>query len=499
MRALCLLLLLAQTLPAGVIGGVVLDWASGKPLSRTVVTLTPVPGTNAKQQQVRSGRSGQFQFIRIPDGLYILQTQREGFLPAAHGQRRPTGHGTPITVSRDSSLFSELRLHRMGALTGTVLDENGIGIPGVQVVAYRARLPLRVAGHGQADDRGIFRIAGLELGKYWVRSASHRLDDGTGLLPMFGPEAREPRDAVAHEVRFDNDTVDANVRPEPGQLSVLSGLVACDRAGAAVSLILSSEVLRRTVQTGCGAQYQFVDLPPAVYELYGAYTDGAGSGFFEISLSQNTQLPLQLTYTDPTYFEIQAPNRQPLRTPVAIIARRDDLSGLEPPFELPTLRPPLPAGHFEFSATAGPNQYVVSIASMRGDARRPWRAIRPPEGFPVYIEPRAPNRVRVVISDRAASLSGVVSESGKPAPGMPVFLWPVKEDTRRMLGPPRQLLSDKDGRFTFTGLPPGDYRVVSTMDAREPTAELMEESHAPTVTLAEGQSTQVELALWLAP
>ena len=231
MRFVLLGLGLGIVLPAGVIQGVALEWASGKPLSRTIIHLQPVPasGKQLKPLQARAGRSGQFQFLSVPDGLYLLETQREGFLPAAYGQRRPTSYGTPIAVSRDSALFAELRLHRMGAITGTVLDENSVGLPRVNVVAYRAQLPLRVAGRGVADDRGIYRISGLGLGKYWVRTMAHMLDDGTGLLPVFGPESREPRDAIVHEVRFDNDTTNANIRPEPGNLSSLSGVIACDR------------------------------------------------------------------------------------------------------------------------------------------------------------------------------------------------------------------------------------------------------------------------------
>ena len=223
-----LFLATALSLPAGVIQGVVLEWASGKPLSRTSVHLQPVAGSGVKLRnwQTRSGRSGEFSFPSVPDGLYILHTQREGFLSASYGQRRPTGHGHPITIAKDSALFAELRLHRMGAITGTVLDENGVGIPRVPVIAYRARLPLRIASESISDDRGVYRLTGLELGKYWVRSGTHRLDDGTGLLPQFGPESKEPRDAILHEVRFDNDTPDANIRPEPGLLYTLTANIA---------------------------------------------------------------------------------------------------------------------------------------------------------------------------------------------------------------------------------------------------------------------------------
>ncbi|MFN0102045.1 MAG: hypothetical protein ACKV2U_08140 [Bryobacteraceae bacterium] len=504
MRLLVICLACALALPAGVIKGVVLDWASGKPLSRTIVHLQPVPGsgTQTRPVQTRSGRSGQFQFVPVPDGLYLLETQREGFLPAAFGQRRPTGYGTPITVTKDFALFAELRVHRMGAITGTVLDENGIGIPRVNVVAYRAQLPLRIAGRGVTDDRGIYRIAGLELGKHWVRTAAHTLDDGTGLLPMFGPESREPRDALVHEVRFDHDTTDANIRPEPGTLSTLSGAIVCDRSpGTPVVVTLSSEFMRQTTAAACDGGYSFGGLAPAVYEITVAYADGAGSGFAEVSISQNTKTPLQLVTTPPVEFEVRsAVNRGPLRVPVKLIGRRDDLSGSGQPQEIPLPRAGLAGGHWELSAIAGPGQYVKSIVTGGREVRRPWRANRPHEWFPAFVEPwHGGNRFSIFISERAARMGGVVTVEGKRAPGMPVFLWPVQEETRRMLGGTKQTLTDIEGRFQFSGLPPGAYRVLATMDIREVNGEIAEEARAKAVDLAEGQSSEVELQVWLAP
>lgn len=503
MRLVLIGLSCALMLPAGVIKGVVLEWASGKPLSRTIVHLQPVPGsgTQARPIQTRSGRSGQFIFTSVPNGLYLLETQREGFLPAAYGQRRPTSYGTPIEVSKDFELFTELRAHRMGALTGTVLDENSVGIPRVGVVAYRAELPLRIAGRGVADDRGIYRISGLGLGKYWVRTVSHTLDDGTGLLPFFGPESREPRDAQLHEVRFDNDTIEANVRPEPGNLSSLSGMMACDRTDIPVVLTLSSEFSRQTTEARCGGPYAFNGLAPAMYELFATYLDGSGSGFAERFIGQNTQMPMQVVSTEPTAIEVRsAMTRAPLRIPVRLIGRRDELSGAEPPREFlpPTAR--LSSGYWEFTAVVAPPYYVTSIGTGGTDIRRTRRATRPFEWFGVYVEPwHSADRIRISVAEKAGELNGVVTKEGKAAPGIPVLLWPVKEEVRRMIGGPQQVLSDVAGNYRFTGLPPGEYRLLATMDVREMSFEVAEESQAKIIQISDGQSVQASIPIWLAP
>jgi hypothetical protein len=200
---------------AGLIKGVVLDHMTGRPLARTVVRLQPVPGSPASNRpvQIRSGRAGDFQFPDMPAGLYLLVANRSGYFPSSHGQRRPEGQGRPITVAADSQLFSELRMHRIGAITGTVTDENGIGLPGVRVIAYPARQPLRSAGEGSSDDRGVYRISGLPLGKYWLRTAATTLDDGLSIVPTFAPQSHELQDAKVYTIRLDAETTDADVRP----------------------------------------------------------------------------------------------------------------------------------------------------------------------------------------------------------------------------------------------------------------------------------------------
>jgi hypothetical protein len=178
--------------------------------------------------------------------LYRLYAQRRGFVTTFHGQRRPEGQGEPVRVTTDSTLFAELRVRRVGAVTGSVLDENGIGMAGVRVVAYRARLPLRPAGNGVSDDRGIYRIGGLSTGRYWVRSTSHSLEDGSG-LPTFGAQTQVVREARVHTVTYDAEAIAADVHPEEGPLFSLGGEITCHLPGPlTVMVTLSSETGRQT-------------------------------------------------------------------------------------------------------------------------------------------------------------------------------------------------------------------------------------------------------------
>jgi Carboxypeptidase regulatory-like domain len=290
MHRILLLLAAAVCARAGTIQGVVLEQISGRPVARTVVRLDPVPvsgGGKVQPLSTRAGRSGQFVFSAIAPGVYLLIAVREGYFPAAYGQRLPIGRGTPIEVTAESDLFAELRLRHKGAVTGRVLDENGVARAGVSVLAYRARLPLRSAGTAVSDDRGVFRIHGLDPGKYWVRSAGHTLDDGSGWLATYGPQARELRDARVHRVTVDADTTDADVSPEPGTLFRLGGPIACDVTGPVI-VTLSSETGRRSAKSGCPmGGYRFEGLAPGDYEVFVTMEDGSASGFTELFLGRD--------------------------------------------------------------------------------------------------------------------------------------------------------------------------------------------------------------------
>jgi hypothetical protein len=501
------LLALSAAAQAGVIQGVVLEHASGRPMARTVVQLSPVPGSGAgKAVEVRSGRSGQFVFPAVEPGLYLLAATREGYFPSAYGQRLPAGRGVPIKVTADSNFFGELRLRHKGAITGRVLDENGVGTAGVRAVAYRAKLPLRAAGSGVSDDRGVYRIYGLEPGRYWVRSAAHILEDSSGWLPTFGPQGRESRDAGVHRVAVDGETMYADVSPEAGALFALGGLVACDRDGA-VTLTLSSETGRRQTTAFCGRGYEFTGLAPAAYEVFATTPDGGASGFVELFLDRDSEAgSVQLRQLPTVEFEVRQAGSEPRARraapgiPVKVMGRRQDLAESEAVREFhPERRERLAPGHWEFRAQPPVGYFVESIANPDAMSRRRWKPERAQDWYEVFIEARYSATVAIILSDRAGQIHGRVLAEGKAAPGVPVFLWPAAEGARRSLGGAPQLLSDANGHFRFGGLPPGDYRIAASFDLHEIDAEIAEECRAATVRVEAARDAAVDLPVWAAP
>ncbi|HVO99887.1 MAG TPA: carboxypeptidase-like regulatory domain-containing protein [Bryobacteraceae bacterium] len=493
--------LLASFCQAGVVQGTVQEAASGYPLSRSVVRLVPVPRADnigLKQMQLRTGPMGQFVFFSVPDGYYFLISTRDGYFPGAHGQRRPNGQGTPILVTKDSDFFAQLRMHRKGAITGRVLDENNVGIAGVPVVAYRARLPLRVVGEGISDDRGVYRIHGLDAGKYWVRSATHTLDDGSGVLPTFSPGSREVREARAYDVRLDDDTPDADVHPEFGRLFNISGVLQCE--GGAVKVTLTSETMHRVTQAPCREEYTFIGLAPATYEISAETADGKESGFIELFVDRMRDSVTIVLQPAPTVtFDIRRKgSATSLNAPVTVTGRRQDLYESSPAQQISTPRTSLTPGHWELTAKAGPDQYIESISNQY-QVRRERPLEKAVEWFDVFIEMRGQARIQIIVGDKAAQISGTVAKEGKAVPGAPVFLWPISEDGRRSLKGYQTAIADDAGKYRFTGLPPGDYRVLSTYDFTEIDETSLDEGLAISVRAPESQVTTADLALWVAP
>jgi hypothetical protein len=513
MRAYLCAGLLAVTAQAGVIQGVVLEQATGFALARTTVHLDPVPtagGSLLPPLQTRTGRRGEFSFLSVPDGMYILSATRAEYATTAYGQRRPGGFGTPILITADTTLFADLRMVRKGAISGRVLDENGVGISGVTVMAYRARLPMRQAGSAVSDDRGVYRIHGLDPGKYWIRSAGFTLDDGTGLLPTFGPQSRESRNAVIQEVRVDNETQYADVEPDPGSLFSLGGTVRCaptpepgldGSPPPPVNLTLSSETGRKRIQLFCDQSFRFQDLAPGRYELFGELGKNTLSGFIELGLEKDTDVgAIQLTPSPEVLFVISRAGEGQTSIPVMLTGRRDDLSELEPPQQIKTPRTTLAAGHWDIQGSAAAGQYIESIGTpLTPQQIRAGAEQLPSDAFRVLISNRPGMSVQVVVAEPAATISGSVVSQGKAVPGVPVFLWPVKDETQRQVGGTRQILSNTDGTFRFDALPAGDYRLLATQDVSEVDEEILILANAPTIRAEASETAAAELGLWIAP
>jgi len=154
----------------GSITGVVVVAGSGQPARRARVNLS---APEAGNRTTSTDDLGRFAFSALPAGRFNLSASKPGHLNATYGQRSPGRSGTPIQLADGQQLQIQMQIWRGGVITGTVLDEHGEAIPNTPVRALRYVLrngqrTLQQAGSGQTDDRGTYRIFGLQPGDYLI-------------------------------------------------------------------------------------------------------------------------------------------------------------------------------------------------------------------------------------------------------------------------------------------------------------------------------------------
>jgi Carboxypeptidase regulatory-like domain len=150
-----------------IIVGQVLDAATGRGVSSAVVSL-------AGARRVMTTSDGRFAFRNLPEGSHSLTAAKSGYIDGAYGMRRPGGPVLPVVLTdgeRRANLV--IWLWRHAAITGTIVDEAGEPLTGIQVTALRrsmvgGRRRFVQAGNGTTDDRGMYRISRLAPGDYAV-------------------------------------------------------------------------------------------------------------------------------------------------------------------------------------------------------------------------------------------------------------------------------------------------------------------------------------------
>ena len=165
------------------ISGVVVDAVTGRPVPGATVSLSRWQSGVPLPRVVADGR-GRFVFRNLAAAdNYFLDASRFGYAPTRYGWSGPNGpltlRGLKLVPLTDGQWVStiEIPLWRLGSITGRVTDERNEPVVGV---AVRAFLIGNIAGNPQlvagpiaiTDDRGVYRLAGLEPGRYTVAALS---------------------------------------------------------------------------------------------------------------------------------------------------------------------------------------------------------------------------------------------------------------------------------------------------------------------------------------
>lgn len=172
----------------GVISGFVVSEGTGTPVRRARVNLTG--GT------VRGGRSamttddGRFSFVALPAGRYSMTASKAGYVDISYGAKRAGRPGTPIELAEGQKIEKAvINLPKGGVVTGIVIDDNGEPSPSTTVRAYKfvirtGERTLQQSGQDTTDDRGMYRIFGLQPGDYIVSAVPRNQSAGDMLQTL---------------------------------------------------------------------------------------------------------------------------------------------------------------------------------------------------------------------------------------------------------------------------------------------------------------------------
>ena len=499
MRRYLILILVAVCLKAADIKGTVVENQTGHPVARVAVSLEPVTGGSNLRRSGRTNINGFFEFPNLPAGAYLLTAARVGFATIQYGQKQWKSAGMPVIVGENDSAVLSIRLPRFGAITGTVLDDNDVGLPDYDVIAYRNTQPPRPVARAKSDDRGMFRISGLEPGNYLVRTAGKQYDD-VSYIPTFARESQTVGQAFPVQVELDEQVDRSDVRPATGRLFTLAVEAVTVPPNPSeplpVTMTLASELGRETVQ---GNVHRFGPMPAGEYELFSQAPlerrPGFQGDYRKVNLTQDTTLKFVLREEGDVVFTFEGTSVQSgNQSSIQVLARRKDLAGPGPEqvLKLENNRAHLSAGPWQLALQPNPIFYASGFSGQRNQPSGDGRA----DGWNEFAGGFG---VRFTLSGSPGAVHGTVRSSGVPIIGAPVFLEPVDLEPARRITDAFTTRTDVLGQYRFSGLAPGNYRILSSFEYVRVDSVIMSQAAAKQVIVETTHDLQQDLDLFALP
>lgn len=535
-------------------GIVTTDDTPARPLRRAIVTATAAELKGSRQ--VVTNDDGRFTFGDLPPGRYSLVVDKPGYVKTYYGNKRPGGMpATPVAVlAGQPAQDITIRVPRGAVVAGAVRDQFGTPVSGAQVSVKQVAVVngnrrmsdvpnLRVP-NATTDDQGRYRIYGLPPGQYAVFCSLPAMNYGN-----VRETSSADVDAVLRELRAGRSAA-ALAAPPPRQVSLSGGyLPDVPDAGSAQLITLAageervgadiligplraltvsgtsvgpggtpmSNIMLVVVNTGTGARiiagsggardgrFTLSALPAGRYVLVGRAAENDAGETVEmpyfaetefVLTDQNLAVTLQFERGTTIEGRIVPPVGA---APGAVESVRlgatpvDGYTSVVPARVVATTRPD---GTFVFDGV-GPGKWRVTGASLppTWSLRSAVLDGRDTLDTPIDVRPgQTIADLTVTITDRPTVLTGTIFDAtGQPTSEYSIVAFSTD---RALWTVPRRVSSvtrlSSDGRFTITGLPPGEYYVAVSADldpAQLGEASFLESlvAAAVNVTIAEGE------------
>ena len=468
----------AQT-PAGTVSGQVVAAATGR----------PIPGAMVMYNESDAGRTlavdadGRFQF-QLGSSQYHLRASAPGYILHTYG-REPMLGDTLIALPPGGNLTGlVLRLHRGSTIAGRVVDERGdpvvrgtirpfrrSGAPGnALVIVNYARLGVSLGAlpRTETDDRGEYRLTGLEPGDYLIGVV-----DRTSVT--FAPGTATLKAATPVRVGIDEEKPGVNIQVKSVPLGTIAGTISGPRAAGTPAPQVSVELtpdpdegsLPAVRATAQGERFEFSGIPAGRYTLFvrpGPTLDAPRVWAREsvvVSADAVAARPITLRAGGRVAGRAMSESTMPLR---ALMRLELGPIGADRSASR-TLAAVGDDGSFVFAGLSpGSYQWMPSMLYGVSSPRILAAYLKNEDvtDVPLVIGPTTViDNMRVAIETAAEIVGTVRDAADRPATAGAVIVAPldrrhVNEVSRRL----RVVRADTNGVFRVRGLPAGKYRVT---------------------------------------
>jgi len=472
--------------------GQVVKATTGEPLRKITVQLQPLNGPRrfglGQAPQAFStitDSSGHFLLNGVDPGRYVLTAGGGGYPDQVYGQDRLHGQMKPLEVNSGHPVRDILmRLQPPGVITGTIYDEDGDPVVGAQVQALRSfrqgnRRQISGASPTQTDDRGEYRIFGLESGDYLIvanyqprQTLPAKLHEDV-YLPTFHPGTSDPGQAILVQVHPGDEESGINVELKRAHGVGVSGRVLSEAPartlqGTYVSLVPRNSTLPNYNYSnyGTGVQdqlgnFQIPGVPPGSYFLSASRGDQHGSYFGRTAVEVGTVDVEGVTVFLGPGIELHGRFRTDPPAKLNISSLNLYLSPADSPMGggSAEVKPDgtfvirnLCDGTYRVHVGGFPEEYYVKSARLGGlDVFEAGLSI---------THGQSPSQLEITLTQDGGQVNGTVLKDQKPLEGAFVVLVPDPP-----LRSHEELYSfkrsDPLGKYSLLGLPPGDFKLFA--------------------------------------
>lgn len=489
-----------------------------------------IAGEDRQVHSTTTDANGHFLFNDLEPGRYVMNASGNGY-PQQHYGQQGRGRRMKVLVLSPGQHEKDIvfRLQPPGVITGTVNDEDGDPVIKAQVQALRIthqgkRRQVMGGSGAQTNDRGEYRVFGLEPGQYLVVASyqrpellRHPASDDPGddaYVPTFFPSTQDPSQAtpvlvgpgdeagginldlkLIHGVRVRGNVQSGGLNTSGYLQGIYVNLVPRDLGFAGYPM----GNYGTNVQDKSGA-FEIHGVPPGSYFLSANWSDGkrqyygrtdvdVGNAYVDgVTLIMGSGIELH------GRFRTDSDTKLDLRSLNLWLQSSDNSGGAggaqvkpDGTFVIENLYD----GNYKLHVGGFPEEYYVKSAKLGGvDVLETGLNISHSQVL---------GQLEIILTLDGGRVDGTVLEEQKPFGEALVLLVPDPplRNHEELYSFKR---SDSLGRFSMLGLPPGDFKLfaweaVDGINYNDPDYIKLYENHGTRVHIEEKRQQNVQLEL----